>query len=102
MRFYRPERWEKVPEAVSSIPGVWGHMLTFLGGPRACIGYRFSLVVMKALLFTLVRAFEMELAVPVLDVVMKRGIVSRPALASDSKGGNQLPLLLRPSDVVQS
>ena len=40
----RPERWEKTPEAAASIPGVWGHMLTFLGGPRACIGYRFALV----------------------------------------------------------
>jgi hypothetical protein len=41
---WRPERWDNLPEAVSNIPGVWGHLLTFLGGPRACIGYRFSLV----------------------------------------------------------
>lgn len=40
----RPERWDAVPEAVQSIPGVWGNLLTFLGGPHACIGYRFSLV----------------------------------------------------------
>ena len=40
----RPERWQSSPEAAAHIPGVWGNMLTFLGGPRACIGYRFSLV----------------------------------------------------------
>lgn len=40
----RPERWENLPEAVSGIPGVWGNLLSFLGGPRSCIGYRFSLV----------------------------------------------------------
>lgn len=41
---FRPERWDNLPAAVSSIPGVWGNLLTFLGGARACIGYRFSLV----------------------------------------------------------
>ena len=40
----RPERWADLPAATANIPGVWGHLLTFLGGPRACIGFRFSLV----------------------------------------------------------
>ena len=40
----RPERWENIPDAATSIHGVWGNLLTFIGGPRACIGYRFSLV----------------------------------------------------------
>ncbi|KAG6861475.1 hypothetical protein C0995_016254 [Termitomyces sp. Mi166 len=43
-REFKPERWNSVPEAAATIPGVWGNMLTFIGGPRACIGYRFSLV----------------------------------------------------------
>lgn len=51
---FKPERWENPPEAISSIPGVWGHILSFLGGPRACIGYRFSLIeYVAALLQTL-------------------------------------------------
>lgn len=41
---FRPERWNNPPSAAAGIPGVWGNVLTFLGGPRACIGYRFSLV----------------------------------------------------------
>ncbi|KAG6854181.1 hypothetical protein C0991_009833 [Blastosporella zonata] len=93
---FKPERWESTPEAAASIPGVWGNMLTFLGGPRSCIGYRFSLVEMKALLFTLVRAFEFELAVPVEDVDKKSTIVQRPVLKSEPKGGNQLPMFIRP------
>ena len=42
--FFRPERWENIPNGVSSVPGVWANLLTFIGGPHACIGYRFSLV----------------------------------------------------------
>ncbi|KIJ62084.1 hypothetical protein HYDPIDRAFT_114926 [Hydnomerulius pinastri MD-312] len=93
---FKPERWANTPETASHIPGVWGHMLTFLGGPRACIGYRFSLVEMKALLFTLVRAFEFELAVPASEIGKKATIVQRPILRSDPTNKNQLPLLLKP------
>ncbi|KAI0357859.1 cytochrome P450 [Trametes cingulata] len=92
---FKPERWEHPPEAVSSIPGVWGHILSFLGGPRACIGYRFSLVEMKALIFTLVRAFEFELAVPPQDIQKKTSIVQRPLLRSAPEKGSQMPLLVK-------
>ncbi|KAI0357855.1 cytochrome P450 [Trametes cingulata] len=92
---FRPERWENPPEAISSIPGVWGHLMTFLGGPRACIGYRFSIVEMKALIFTLVRAFEFELAVPPSEIKRAAGIVQRPMLRSQLELGNQMPLLVR-------
>ncbi|GLB35567.1 putative cytochrome p450 [Lyophyllum shimeji] len=93
---FNPERWKSIPQAAGTIPGVWGNMLTFLGGPRACIGYRFSLVEMKALLFTLLRAFEFELAVPAKDIIKKSTIVQRPVLATDPDAGNQMPMLIRP------
>ncbi|KAN0097940.1 Cytochrome P450 [Tylopilus felleus] len=92
---FKPERWQNIPGAVSQIPGVWGHLMTFLGGPRACIGYRFSLVETKAILFTLVRAFEFELAVPVSDIGSKTTMAQRPVLCSDPKKP-QLPLLIKP------
>jgi len=92
-----PERWESTPPPTTSIPGIWGHMLTFIGGPRSCIGYRFSLVETKALLFTLIRAFEFELAVPIEDIGKKStAIVQRPIVLSEKEKGNQMPLLVRP------
>ncbi|OSD00668.1 cytochrome P450 [Trametes coccinea BRFM310] len=94
-REFKPERWEHPPEALSSVPGVWGHMLTFLGGPRACIGYRFSIVEMKALVYTLVRSLEFELAVPPEDVQKRTSVVQRPILKSAPEQGSQLPLLVR-------
>ncbi|KAE9397676.1 cytochrome P450 [Gymnopus androsaceus JB14] len=98
-REFNPERWMKpdgIPNSVSSIPGVWGNMMSFLGGPHACIGYRFSLVEMKALLFVLVRAFEFDLAVPKEDIISKTSIVQRPHLKSEPEKGSQLPLYIKP------
>jgi hypothetical protein len=51
---------------------------------------------MKALLFTLVRAFEFELAVPPEDIGKKSALVMRPLVISEPQGGNQMPLLLKP------
>jgi len=93
---FKPERWESIPDTVEHVPGVWSHMMSFLGGARACIGYRFSLVEMKALIFTLVRAFEFDLAVPAHEITMKQAIVQRPFVRSEMEKGSQLPLLIKP------
>jgi hypothetical protein len=49
----------------------------------------------KALLFTLMRAFEFELALPAEDIVRMSTIVGRPVIASNPAAGPQLPLLIR-------
>jgi hypothetical protein len=40
-----PHRWtdQPLPDAAKAIPGVFSHLLSFLGGAHACIGYKFSL-----------------------------------------------------------
>lgn len=93
---FKPERWDSVPETVQHIPGVWGHLMSFLGGPRACIGYRFSLVEMKALMFTLIRNFEFEPALPEGEIVKRSSIVQRPYIRGQVEKGAQLPLLVKP------
>ncbi|KAH9973189.1 cytochrome P450 [Lactifluus volemus] len=77
---FRPERWENLPETVHGFPSVYGHLSTFMAGPRACIGYRFTIAEIKALLFTLVRAFEFELAVPADEIVRRSGGIGHPWL----------------------
>jgi cytochrome P450 len=94
---FRPERWEAVPEAVKSIPGVFSNLLTFIAGAHACIGYRFSIIEMKALLFSFVRAFDFELAIHPSDITWRTMIVTRPFLASNLDKGPQLPLVIRPA-----
>lgn len=50
---------------------------------------------MKALLFTLIRAFEIELAVSPEDIGKKGAVVQRPYVKSEPDAPNQMPLILK-------
>ncbi|KAJ7738750.1 cytochrome P450 [Mycena metata] len=92
---FRPERWDALPESVKEIPGIYAHLLAFLGGPHSCIGAKFSIFEIKALLFTLVRAMEFEMVVPKEDVGRTTAPVGSPFLLSERDKGAQMSLLLR-------
>ncbi|KAJ7626907.1 cytochrome P450 [Roridomyces roridus] len=96
---FKPERWNNLPEGVKGIPGVWANLLSFYGGPHNCIGYRFSLAEMKALLFTFLRAFEFAPALPEGDIVPKiAGLIQRPNVLVGTKHfkrGSGLPLVVK-------
>ncbi|KAJ7731826.1 cytochrome P450 [Mycena maculata] len=93
---FRPERWDNIPEAAAGIPSVWSNLMTFIAGPHNCIGFRFSLVEMKALLFALIRAFEFGAAVPEADIECTSTPVQRPVLHGEPEKGSQLPLIVTP------
>ncbi|KAJ6566320.1 cytochrome P450 [Mycena capillaripes] len=92
---FRPERWEQVPKAAESIPGVWGNLMTFFGGPHNCIGFRFSLAEQKALLFVLIPAFEFEQAVPAGDIRRTSNGLQSPFVSSERETGSQMPLMVK-------
>ncbi|KAJ7144334.1 cytochrome P450 [Mycena epipterygia] len=95
-----PERWEHLPDAVSDIPSVWANLFTFFAGPTNCIGFRFALVEMKALLFTLIRAFEFTPAVPKGGIVSSaEGLIQRPTVLAHKGEGTALPLIVRAFNV---
>lgn len=59
---FNPDRYNKAhSEKLNNVPGTWGNLMTFGGGPHNCIGYRFALAEIKAILFVLVRSFNFEL-----------------------------------------
>ncbi|KAJ6530019.1 cytochrome P450 [Mycena vulgaris] len=91
---FKPERWDHLPEAVKAIPGVWSHLMTFFAGPHNCIGFRFSVAEQKALLFTLIRAFKFELAIPASEI-SSRGSLQRAFLLAEREKGDQMPLLVK-------
>ncbi|GAB1525648.1 hypothetical protein RhiTH_008811 [Rhizoctonia solani] len=92
---FNPDRWNSTPEAVKDMPGVWGHILTFLHGPHACIGFRFAVEEIKTLLYVLVRAFEFQID-PKIEIEGKTGLVTRPCVKGEIEKVNKLPLLCRP------
>ena len=51
---------------------------------------------MKALIFSFVRAFDFELAIPSSEISWRTMIVTRPFLVSEPDKGPQLPLIIRP------
>lgn len=61
---WKPERWlSPLPDSVheARIPGVYSNVMTFIGGSRACIGFKFSEMEMKVLLFVLIDALQFDL-----------------------------------------
>lgn len=57
---------------------------------------RFTIVEAKAILFSIFRNFEVELAVEPDDIVRRVAIVGRPTIADSPYEGVQLPILVRP------
>ncbi|KAF7300851.1 Bifunctional P-450/NADPH-P450 reductase [Mycena kentingensis (nom. inval.)] len=91
---FKPERWDNLPDAVRGIPGIWPHLLTFLAGPHHCIGFKFSLVENKALLYTLIREFEFAPGVPKGDIRATAFGFQRPYVATTPELGSSLPLIV--------
>ncbi|KAH9915040.1 cytochrome P450 [Epithele typhae] len=60
---WKPERWLKpLPRAVEEarIPGIYSNLMTFLAGSYSCIGFKFSQLEMKVVLYLLVSAFTFK------------------------------------------
>ncbi|KAJ7644303.1 cytochrome P450 [Roridomyces roridus] len=91
-RAFKPERWARPPpNAAKAIPALYSHMLTFLNGNHACIGYKFALLEMKIFLYTLVKDLEFRMH-PSLVIEKRVNVVTRPFVKSAPELGNQLPL----------
>ncbi|KAK7037870.1 cytochrome P450 [Favolaschia claudopus] len=91
---WKPERWENIPKDASNIPTVWANLMTFFAGPHNCVGFRFAVLEVKALLFAVVRAFEIEKAVPE-GGIRPAALLQRPFVVAEGGRKSSLPLVLR-------
>ncbi|KAJ2919733.1 hypothetical protein MD484_g701, partial [Candolleomyces efflorescens] len=89
---WKPDRWLKpLPESVvdAHIPGVYSHLMTFIGGSRSCIGFKFSQLEMKVILSLLLESFQFSPSDK--NVYWQLNGVVQPSLDKDGKR-LQLPL----------
>ncbi|KAF8123206.1 cytochrome P450 [Boletus edulis] len=100
-KLFRPSRWLEDKDGQNGIPAkakeIPGHrqLLTFVDGPRACLGKNFALTEFKAVLTVLVKNYVFELRDGVNSKIeIGRGVFPRPKLAGEV--GCQLPLRARP------
>ncbi|KAH9917869.1 cytochrome P450 [Epithele typhae] len=85
-REWKPERWlAPLPTALEEarIPGVYAHLMTFSGGSRSCIGFKFSQVEMKIVLGVLLSSFAFELTGE--SVSWLNSVVVHPAMGDSLK-----------------
>ncbi|KAI0057340.1 cytochrome P450 [Artomyces pyxidatus] len=92
---WKPDRWlAPLPESVSEarIPGVYANTLTFIGGGRACIGFKFSQLEMKVALSQLIRTFRFSPAKQ--EVVWRFGGITTPSVKGSTAIGPRLPMIV--------
>ncbi|KAJ7788000.1 cytochrome P450 [Mycena olivaceomarginata] len=93
---FEPERWLTLE--TDSVPAMdlqgHRHLLTFLDGPRTCLGKTFALAEFKAVLSVLVRNFTFEFPDGAeTQIVRHRGLIPRPKVAGQS--GAHVPMRVR-------
>ncbi|KAI0048972.1 cytochrome P450 [Auriscalpium vulgare] len=93
---WKPERWlADLPGSVEAarIPGIYSNTLTFLGGGRACIGFKFSQLEMKVVLSQLIRAFRFRPSKNS-EVIWRFGGILTPSARGSTAIGPTMPMLL--------
>jgi cytochrome P450 len=70
---FNPDRWEMLPQTVTNYS-----YLTFLQGPRSCIGRRFAETEIKVFLATLIQRLKFDEVVKGRHVEKERMITTRP------------------------
>jgi len=92
---WKPERWLcALPESVANarLPGVYASMMTFIGGGRACIGFKFAEMELKLALSVLLESFIFSPASCEIEWMM--AVLQWPSIKGSEDKTPQLPLKL--------
>jgi len=96
-KLFAPERWLNgdagLPERARAVQGT-NHLLTFVDGPRICLGRAFALAEFKSVLSVLIRNYTFALRDgPDTAVETDIAILPRPRVVGEA--GGVVPLVVR-------
>ncbi|KAG6816759.1 hypothetical protein H0H87_003154 [Tephrocybe sp. NHM501043] len=92
---YDPERWLDSRVQKTTSFGVLGNLMTFGGGIRACLGWKFAAIELQAFLFELLGNFEFA-AIPESGSIRREAaLVMVPTVEGEVEKGAQLRLGIR-------
>ncbi|EMD32992.1 hypothetical protein CERSUDRAFT_161087 [Gelatoporia subvermispora B] len=87
-----PERWLHRKVNHGPTLGAFSNLLTFAGGVRACIGWRFAVYELQSFLVELLTHFEFDVTDDLKRLRRESSVVMVPTLAGEIHKGAQLPL----------
>ncbi|KAH9979522.1 cytochrome P450 [Lactifluus volemus] len=93
---WKPDRWlVPLPKTVekANIQGVYANTMTFIGGSRSCIGFKFSQLEMKVVLSQIVSAFRFSPSKE--EIVWRFGNLTSPSVKGSVKSFSpKLPVVV--------
>ncbi|KAJ7923520.1 cytochrome P450 [Mycena leptocephala] len=98
---FDPERWLDGRVQTTTSLGVYGNLMTFGSGHRACIGWRFAVYEYQTFLVELVKNFEFSMD-PTLAAKVRReaAMVMVPTISGEVTKGSQMPITIRAIDTL--
>ncbi|KAH9475657.1 Cytochrome P450 monooxygenase 91 [Psilocybe cubensis] len=92
---WKPERWLKpLPKGVvdAHLPGIYSNLMSFLGGGRSCIGFKFAQLEMKVVLSVLLES--MQFSPSDKKIFWQMNGIASPTVDHVTNLNNQLPLIV--------
>ncbi|KAJ7278476.1 cytochrome P450 [Mycena rebaudengoi] len=93
---FNPERWMGDSVQPTTRLGVYGNLMTFGSGHRACIGWRFAVYEYQSFLVELVKNFEFSMDPTLVKKVRREASLAMwPSISGEVQKGPQLPITIK-------
>ncbi|RPD64802.1 cytochrome P450 [Lentinus tigrinus ALCF2SS1-6] len=89
---FNPLRFIEHEKMGETYVGVTSNLMTFSAGLQACIGWRFSIIEMQAILVELIEKFEFTIPEDKPEIIRFPAGLTTPLVASEMHLGSQMPL----------